>query len=60
MGNGSSNRCMSNAEAAEVLGGMDAWNELKTNLERIAGKYLDLKSFSDIITRKFDKIVRRV
>jgi hypothetical protein len=51
---------MSNAEAAEVLGGMDAWNELKTNLERIAGKYLDLKSFSDIITRKFDKIVRRV
>lgn len=57
MGNASSARYMPNADAAEAFGGVDTWNDLKINLERIVGKYLDFKSFSDIIARKFEKIV---
>jgi len=56
MGN-SSTRYLSNPEAADVLGGQERWNGLKSKLERVAGKYVDYRLFCNIIQRRYEKIV---
>ena len=56
MGN-TSTRYMTNAEAIAVLGGIERWNDLKSHLEKIAGKFIDYRIFCEIIGRTYERIV---
>lgn len=53
-------RYISNSEAAVVLGGTERWNELRSNLERAAGKYIDFNQFCELIWRRYERIVSLV
>lgn len=56
MGN-TSTRYVAAPIAAEIFGGSDNLNALKSKLEIIVGKHVDFRIFHDVILRKFEKIV---